>query len=65
MKIKTYDFACDEELDRFNRKMKAIGLSIQKDLFGGYVAFLDEYRYKTETKKSGRNPEIKQNSHEC
>ena len=49
-----YDFACDEELDCFNRKMKTIGLSIQKDLFGGYIAFLDEYKYKTEAKKSGR-----------
>lgn len=60
MGIRIYEFECDKDLDRFNQKMKTIGLSIQKDLFGGYVAFLDEYRYKTETKKSGRNPEIKQ-----
>jgi hypothetical protein len=35
--------------------MKTIGISIQKDLFGGYVAFLDECKYTAETKKLRTN----------
>ena len=54
MGIRIYEFECDKDLDRFNRKMKTIGLSIQKDLFGGYVAFLDECKYSAEAKKFRR-----------
>jgi hypothetical protein len=54
MGIRIYEFECDKDLDRFNQKMKTIGLSIQKDLFGGYVAFLDECKYSAEVKKSRR-----------
>lgn len=58
MTVKRYQLNSPAELDRFNRDMKFIGLTIQTGLFGDCTAYLDEYRYNMVTKRKAGRPTV-------
>ena len=59
MEVKVYRLNNPDDLERFNRRLKFIGLSIQPGMFGDYAAYLDESRYNTVTvRKAGRHTVI-------
>lgn len=61
MEYKVYQLDDPKDLERFNNRMKSIGLSIQTDLFGGLIAYLDESRYdKISSRNAGRHTVVTQ-----
>ena len=57
--MKQYNLDNPNEFQQFNRKMKIIGLTIQKGMFGGYMAYLDDGLLKRITKRrAGRRTVI-------
>ena len=61
MEYKLYRLDDPEDLERFNNRMKSIGLSIQSGLFGELTAYLDENRNdKVTSRNAGRHTVITQ-----
>lgn len=53
--MKIYELYNPKDLDKLNRQVKAVGLTIQKDLFGEYIAILDDGVFKKIiTRNAGR-----------
>lgn len=57
--MKQYNLENPDELNKFNKRMKCVGLMIQEGMFGGYLAYLDEEFLNIVTKrKAGRRTVI-------
>ncbi len=59
MGMKEYRLDDPADLEKFNKRMKEVGLIVQESMFGGCVAYLDDARLTTVlTRRAGRHTVI-------